>query len=901
MAAAKNPAKHMLTRAVVSPTLVGREEALQELIDLRLAAARGHGALVVVSGDAGIGKTRLLQSFRKSLRGGRAALGVGLCREFGDEPYGPVREALRALHAGASAFAPAASRHAQLAALAESVARACARRNVVLMIEDVHWGDDGTLRFLHHLLPAMPSLRLLVVVTYRSDEACRAAQLEPYLARLVRDRSTHTIALEPLPPPAMRRLVRLACGSRRSLTSAQLDEIVERSDGNPFFAEELLKNALGGSASALPFTVRATVLERVAGLDDAARAVLSFASVLGRRFEAEFLAAVAGRPLDEVLRVLRRLRNLQLIDEIECQPAGYAFRHALTREAIYGELLSAEARALHGHILDVLERTGSSEARDLGYHAWAAHDASKATLYNERAGDEARALHAYATAVLAYQRALQFAEDAGGRGRLFVKAAQSAANDGKSARAVDFYAGALDALRETAPRDRMIEIYRDMSAQARVGGDHGRAIAILQDAARALPAGAEREAATISLGLAHLHLDRGEFGAASALVAQSRALAGTVAHDKALEYAALVAGDIDAWRSSSARIVAYCRDAGAETHAQARFNHAFGCGILGFDEEAASQFETLLPELHALRLASLEVLTCANLAFVHLRGGRLDDARGLLERAEAIPEPSTTGPIALAAAALAVGYALWDESLVERLCSAGVLEAAFESRINSTLGRIAGPYARWLKARGDDEGARDLLRRAMTSLPVAFGATETFLAAAELGDRRTQDSAFARIAQLEAMSEAPVYAATAAHLRALHAARDGTPDAERSARAAAERYRRCGWPLHEAACAELAGDRKGAAARYRKLRAAGTLRAVQPGAGDAFAAGVLSEREREIATLVASGTANRRIAEALTVNQRTIEKHLTSIYGKLGLRNRSELAAFMARASASRV
>jgi DNA-binding CsgD family transcriptional regulator/tetratricopeptide (TPR) repeat protein len=884
----------MLTRALVSPTLVGRDEELHQLVELRLAAARGRGSLALVSGDAGIGKTRLLQAFRKSLGGGRAAQGVGLCREFGNEPYGPIREALGTLRPGPLALAPADSRHAQLAELGEALAQASARRNVVLLVEDVHWADDGTLHFLQYLLPSLPSLRLFVVATYRSDEACRAAQLEPYLARLLRDRSTHAFELKPLAPAETRRLVRLACGSRPEIVPAQLEEIVERSDGNPLFAEELLKNALGGSDAALPFTVRATVLERVAGLDDRSRNVLSLASVLGRRFGAEFLSAIAGSSLDELLRVLRRLRNLQLIDEVEGEPLGYAFRHALTREAIYGELLSAEARALHGHILSVVERMGSKDAGDLGYHAWAAHDASKATLYNERAGDEARALHAYATAMRAYQRALEFARDADDRGRLLVKAAQSSANDGNSAQAVDLYAAAVDALSACAPPDRLLGIYHEMSAQARIGGDNGRAIAILEDAMSALPERAEREAAMLSLALAHLHLDRGEFEAASALIARSSAAAGTAPFYKVLPYAALVAGDVAGWRATIERTAAYLGDLGAERGAQANFNRAFGLTILGFDGEATALFETLLPELRALRLPALEMLACANLALMRVRGGRLEEARALIERAAAIPEPSTTGPIALAAAALAVGYALWDEELVERLCSHEILEAAFESHINSTLGRVAGPFARWLHARGDAENARAILHRAMASLPAAFGATETFLAAAELGDERTRREAFARIAELDAMRGAPIYAATAAHLRALQSARDRTRAAQPLARIAIECYRELGWPLHEAACLELTGDRKHAAQRYRKLRAPGTLRTMSPNDDGAFA-GILSERERQIASLVAGGSVNKRIAELLAVNQRTIEKHLTSIYGKLGLRNRSELAAFIAR------
>jgi len=890
----------MLARALVSPLLIGRDAELHLLVECRLAAARGHGSLVLVSGDAGIGKTRLLQTFRRSLRGGRAALGVGLCREFGTEPYGPIREGLRDLRADSAGVAPAASHEEQLAELRERLAHVCRRQTVALFVEDVHWADDATLRFLHHLLPSLRSMRLLIVATYRSDEARRVAQLEPYLARLVRDRSTDQIALKPLEPAQMRRLVELAAGTQRRLSHELIEGIVERSDGNPLFAEELLKNALAGSTGALPFTVRATVLERVAGLDVASRNVLALASVLGRRFSAEFLSTLSNIALDDLLRILRDLRNLQLIDELDNEPLRYAFRHALTREAVYGELLSAESRALHARILHVLEETGWRDAADLGYHAWAARDPSKATEYNERAGDEARALHAYGAATRSYRRALEFVHDAEHRSRLFVKAAQSCAHDGKSRQAVDLYESAIATLRGSGQRERLLHLYQEMGAQARLGGDNERAIEILADAMRTVPNSDPGEAAALALGIAHLRLDRGEVAAAADLIARSAAVADRLSYYKVLPYAALVAGDVAGWRAATAQALDFSHDVGPEHVAATRFNAAFGFTIFGLDEEAAEQFESLITHLHALRLSSLEVLACGNFALIHARRGRLSEARGLIERAAAIPSPSTTGPVVLAAAAFVVGNALWDEALVERFCSEAVVEMAFRSRINSTLGRIAGPYARWLHAQSDAAGAQAALRRAMEQLPAAFGATESFLAAAELGDEATRAAAFDRIADLEAMPAVPMYAVTAVHLKALRADRNGdVQNASRFAHEALVRYRDLGWPLHEAACLELLGERKRAAARYRKLHVPGTLRGLQSGQGHSPERGILSEREHQIASLVAKGSVNKHIADLLAVNQRTIEKHLTSIYGKLGIRNRSELAAFMARTTSS--
>ncbi len=875
----------MLTRALVCPTLVGRDNELQQLVERRLASARAHGALMLISGDAGIGKSRLLVSFRKTLRGGRASLGVGLCREYGNSPYGPLIEALRG--AGVSGpFSTAATRPEQLAEFAEQTAAVCRRRCVVLLIEDLQWADDGTLHFLQHILSSITSLRLLIVATYRADEACRLQQLEPHLARLVRDRATHRILLGPLSPSELRRLVKLAAGQSRRLAQAQLEEIVERSDGNPFFAEELLKNALEG-ARQLPLTVRGALLERVRGMDDRAREVLTHASVVGRRFTAEFIAEICGMETPEVLAHLGELRRLQLVDEIAGETSGYTFRHALTREAVYEQLLAAQARPLHAQILRALEQHPGSNAEDMGYHAWASHDAGKCLRYNEQAADESDKMHAYAEAIRCYMRALEGATQAAERGRLLAKAAACCGKDGRAAQAVEIFADAAAAYESAGCSAELAGIYQAMSAQARIAGDNERGMRILEQALEVVPDSQTADRAALLLNLAYMRLDRCEVEEAGDLIAQARG-ADTYSYHNVLQYSALVRGDVRAFRSQL--------DGGKELSAQlgeyamqrAKFNEFFGLTILGFDREALARFGEMLPKLQELRLASLEVLAYANAALICARNGQSLHARELVERAASAPESTTTGPIALAAAALTVGFDLWDEELIARLCSDAIVEAAFSSRINSTLGRLAGPYARWLHANGDTSGAQAILERAMKQLAAPFGATETILTAAELGGPAASRAAFGFIDRLEATPQVQLYAATAHHLRALRAKNENERNAAaQHAREAVALYLDMGWVTHEAKCLELSGDSRRAAAEFRRLRAGGTVRS--------SAAPVLSQREREIASLVATGAANRKIAESLAVNQRTVEKHLTSIFGKLGVRNRSELAAFIAR------
>lgn len=872
----------MIDGPVFCPALIGRDDELRELVQQRRATARGRGACILLSGDAGMGKSRLISAFRETLTGGRAAVGVGVAREFGNAPYGPVLEALQSIGA-ASKLSRELSREAQLQALSDAIVATCRRRHAVVVIEDAQWADEGSLRFLLHILPMLSSMRLLLIVTYRSDGMTGEPAPPSLLPRFLRAPATCRVELPPLPNPLIRQMLALALGERRRLPAHVVAEIVERSEGNPLFAEELLRNALGRTASdslELPLTIRATVLERCAALDEAERGILARAAVLGRRFEAALLATVCGRPLPEVLAGLRRLRDLALIEET-ATPPSYAFRHALTREAVYETMLRDERLPLHQNIFEGLQRSGAS-AYDLGYHAWAARNASQALRYNELAGDEAMSVHAYADARLCFERALIGAEDPGVRGRLQEKAAVAAARDGKPDVAASLYAAAARTFEETADEKRVADLYLAMSAQARLGGDTIAARAILQRAIAHLPQHAAAEKAQLFVSLAFTYLDRCQTNVAMKWIARAGAVKESAMHASAVNYAAVVRGDLPAVREASERYVQRSQSESPEAALRARFNAGFSFCILGADDEALEVFDAILPELRERRLHPLEAITCANAALIHERAGRWDLAKSAIEAGLAIPETTTTAPVVLAAAALTLANAVHDDELALRCAASEAVKEALTSRINSTLGRIAGPYAKWLYGHGEEVDATRCLYEAMRLIAGPFGSTETLSACAEIGDDATLSLALSHIPALEEMSTLPIYAATAARLRAVAARRAGDRTAsERHAAEAAGRYRVLRWPAHELRMRDLAGD---APARQPVDRAQTSS---------------LSAREREIALLVAQGIPNKGLADRLSVSRRTVEKHLTSIFGKLGLRNRSELTAFMVRRSLS--
>ena len=905
----KRGAPRMLTPTLICPEFIGRIRELDALADRRRAAAAGHGSVVLVGGDAGIGKTRLLRAFRESLTNGRAAVGTGAYAEFGSAPYGALAEAL----AGIGATEPiqaAHNRDEQHATLQARIAAACARRNVVLLLEDIHWADDASFTFLLHLLRSIAKLRLLVVLTYRTDEVHRTHPATPYLARLTRDPSVQRITLEPLAPPEMQHFVRATLQGHPRLPRAAVHEIVERCEGNPFFTEELLKNALERleartPSSNLPLTLRGSVAERLALLGDDGRATLSLAAIIGRSFEADFLAEIAERPLASVLSLLRSARDLQLVAEGTGPVVSYTFRHALTREAIYEEMLVAEVRPLHRRIVRALERQPvPAGTASLGYHAWAGHDGDRAVRYNEQAGDEAGMLHAYDDAVRSYERALEFAETDDVRGTLLAKAATNTGRGGNAPRAARLALAAIEAYRRAGRADRIADLYLFVAGELHAAGESNRAIELMRDGLRSQPQdAAPLDRARLALPLAYMELDRGAVREAAQLIDASGAALGdpilSAMYRNTCVYLCAQRGDAPGLRVQAALYLDAAGSSGdPERIVRAHHNIAHSFSILGLDAEAGDHLAGAASALLQRPIALLDTLSSSLAARHHARAGRFHDGRRAVEAALAAMPVSTIAATAVAVASLVLGRVLCDDDLVRRASAAEVMEAAFVTGTVTMIGSFAGPYARYLHDRGRRDDALAVLRRALEAIATPIGATETLLAAVELGGGALDRAAFA-LARVSP-AELDLSRATTAHMHALvaHRERDASRarDAAETARGA---YEAMGWHYSAAQCLELAGERRGALKAFTAMGAIFDVRRLQlgdaPGNGVATAQSALTPREWEISRLVSSGTPNRVVATRLAISQKTVEKHLTAIYEKLGFRNRSELAAYVAR------
>lgn len=480
-------------------TLVGRDAELAEvasLLGVRPAArASGSGALggttaVLLSGDAGVGKTRLLTALRDLAFTEGWQVFAGHCLDFGDSalPYLPFSEVLGRIAADLPATVEeVAVRHPALARLQPGrrmighqdhdtaaldrgdlleavhalLEAAAATAPLLLVIEDTHWADQSTRDMLSFLFSRPFDAPVALVVSYRSDDLHRRHPLRRQVAEWSRLRGVDRVALSPLPEVAVRAIV--AELVPEGLPEKELADIVSRAEGNAFFVEELT-SAAAGPGSWVPADLADVLLVRLDRLDDTARQVVRAASVSGRRVAHDMLAAVLDlepAALDEGLRKAVETNILVAGD------SRYSFRHALLGEAVYDDLLPGERVRLHGRYVSALqEGVASGTAAELARHARLAMDLDTALTASVQAGDEASQVGGPGEAAYHYQQALELLADPRrcasvdlDLSKLVVKAADALSASGDPERAVKVIVEQLDRLPVEAPtawRARML-------------------------------------------------------------------------------------------------------------------------------------------------------------------------------------------------------------------------------------------------------------------------------------------------------------------------------------------------------------------------------------------------------------------------------------------------------------
>jgi DNA-binding CsgD family transcriptional regulator/tetratricopeptide (TPR) repeat protein len=493
------PAAMMWTMPPVSTSqrpLVGRADELDRLSELvgLVRPEAGPSGAVLLAGDAGVGKTRLLAELRDQATTAGWRVIVGHCLDFGDSalPYLPFSEAFGRLAVESPALASslvdatpavarlmpqrrllsdeaAASNDAQAEPAADTarinrtdlfeavhaaLERLAQSAPLLLLVEDAHWADQSTRELLSFLFARRFAERVAIVTSYRSDDLHRRHPLRTTAAEWSRLPGVARLQLRPLGDADVRELVRVLHPT--PLPEAELRRIVERSEGNAFFTEELVAAAELGSRL-LPTDLADLLLVRLDQLDEATRLVVRAAAVAGRRVPHELLVAVVD--LDELglERALRSAVETNVLVPVGAD--GYAFRHALLAEAVYDDLLPGERVRVHGaYVAALLSGDAPGTAAELARHARAAHDPTTAARASIQAGDEAMTVAGPDEAARHYEVALELLADPELAAssdvdviELTVKAAEAATNAGHVLRALALVQDQINALPADAP------------------------------------------------------------------------------------------------------------------------------------------------------------------------------------------------------------------------------------------------------------------------------------------------------------------------------------------------------------------------------------------------------------------------------------------------------------------
>ncbi|WP_327318047.1 helix-turn-helix transcriptional regulator [Streptomyces sp. NBC_01235] len=426
----------------VSPVFVGRADELDTLNAALSRAAAGEPQALLIGGEAGVGKTRLVEEFATAARRRGAVVAVGGCVEIGADglPFAPFSTALRALRrtlpdelaaAGAgqeeelARLLPelgvaASGRHDEegMARLFELTARLLERvaadRTVVVALEDLHWADASTRHLLSYLLRTLRTGRLVVLATYRADDIHRRHPLRPLLAELDRLRTVQRLELARFTRDEVCR--QIAGILAHEPDPDQVDDIFERSDGNAFFVEELAVAAHEGCRTGLTDSLRDLLLVRVEALPESAQNVARIVAEGGSTVEYRLLDAVARLAEDELLEALRAAVGANILLAAP-DGDGYRFRHSLVREAVGDDLLPGERSRLNRRYAEALEADPTLVPADervmrLASYWYHAHDPAKALPAVLDASVEARSRRAYSEQLRLLERAMELWETA---------------------------------------------------------------------------------------------------------------------------------------------------------------------------------------------------------------------------------------------------------------------------------------------------------------------------------------------------------------------------------------------------------------------------------------------------------------------------------------------------------
>jgi DNA-binding CsgD family transcriptional regulator len=958
-------------RQVLCPVLVGREEELRVLLEALDGTVAGRGTTVVVIAEAGAGKSRLVRELAGVARGrglpvltGRAAAGAV------PVPFRPLAEAvLGELRRGGlpdlpelRPFRPALGRLVpewrpreplagaeSLVVLGEGVLRLlralAGDHGCLLVLEDLHWADPETLAVLEYLADNLAGERVLCLATLRPEEGAAGRELA---AALAARRAATVVPLERLAAAAVVGMAR-ACLGAATLPPAVETWLGATADGLPFLVEELLAGLVGAAllveedgrwsttaplGAHVPPTFADAVGRRLAALSPPTRDLLGAAAVLGRRFDWSLLPAVTSLDETAVVASLRQAVGAQLLT---AEADGFRFRHALTRDAVLGDLLAPERTAIAGRALAAVEQAHpglpGAWCELAAALAEAAGNGPRAAALLLEAGRRDLAAGALATADATLERARRLAGDdpvlATPIGDALV---ETLALAGQVDRAFELGQRLLGRLDRAGPPSGRVGLHLRLARAAVAAGRWPVAADHLAAARRLLAGPGGEETARLDALEAQVALGAGRLDEAERLAATALAVAEQAGLPEVACEALEVAGRLARQRDLEAAEVAFARGlAVATAHGlelwRLRALHELGTvdQLRTESVERLLQARALAAEVGAVALvATLDLQIGAGLVKQFRPGeglGFLADSAAASRRFHL-----ATLPMALVYQGTAHAQRGEGEAMEARLAEALAL-APDDSDVNgcawghcrATLSLLAEERRRALAEMAT--GAR-FLQRSPATVAAPFLGLHVLLAAVE-GDGEAAVAEAGRVRGSGATRHR-IVGSLLGYAEAVLAGRSGrageaadrfaAADAEMgplvawyrqlARRQAAEAALADGWGepvawLREAAGFFAArGDDRIAAACRALLRRAGAP-VPRAGRGDAVvppglrAIGVTS-READVLALVAEGLTNAEIGGRLHLSPRTVEKHVASLLAKTGGQRRTQLARYAA-------
>jgi DNA-binding CsgD family transcriptional regulator len=854
-------------------TLLERDELLAQLQAHWQEAAEQAGRLVVVEGEAGIGKTALMRRFAQSL-GGAVPVLWGACDALATpRPFAPLHDMLDGMSGDSMGDV---NRHSLFVKFLDMLAV----RPTLAVIEDLHWADEATLDLLRYAGRRMARTHSLLLASVRNDELTAQHPLRGVLGDLA-TLGVSRLMPQPLSPAAVQALA----ATHADVASLDPHALHRITGGNPFFVTEVLAARVGGAAAhGVPASVADAVLARAARLGPSARALLDTAAVAGPRIEPWLMRDLAGaesRAIDDCLAT----------GVLRTDGTALGFRHELARQAVLQSMAPARALGLHGLVLQALQaRASDASPARLAHHAEGAGDGAAARRWALAAAREAAAAGAHAQAAGHYALALRHAS-AAEHASLLDSYAIECRICGRLQDALNAQRDAARAWRGLgAPGAEALSLAR-FALWSLAAGRHDEGEAALRDARALITAPGVDAAAVVGVKqhAAAMCMMNNHTEQALALSSEVLHAAQQMQDDRLIVQAHTIIGTVLLGIDRSEEGIAHLQRAlaGAQARqddmlvAQTMLNLGSGCALIHRLELAEQWLLRGIGYCSERDIDMSRLYQLAWLATVRLHQGRWDEASAAAHDVLSDPRAATVARIT---ALIALGR------LRARRGDPGVWQALDEARTlalgTGALQRLAPMHAAraeaaWLEGRADDAA-----REAAAGLPLALSKEiAAFAAELVLWSRRSGAEEF------------HVPAFCAAHPFGLEASGHWQQAAHEWA------LRHC---AYEAACARAeSGDltaQRGALAVFESLGARPMIERTRHRLRRAGVRGLprgprasterhpagLTSKELAVLTLLASGLRNKEIAERVHRSTRTIDHQVQAIFAKLDVTTRAE-------------